>query len=155
MSDVKLFLEHHWCLKDRIRKWLFHNPQALEWFVPTENDYRYLTYEEDEEQIALQRRLRPLPPVPVDKKKLIEAAFGNKEAYVELGVRMAEALYERANRPGFMRTILFHQDNLTVREFSEREYLLYRRIHRHFRYRSIKTTQREIVRELRARGLNV
>jgi hypothetical protein len=61
---------------------------------------------------------------------LVSQAFVSEQAVTSLGKCLADCLYETANRPGFLRRIVWCMDNHTVPEFSEAEYLFISRIQR-------------------------
>ena len=82
-------------------------------------------------------------------RQLMEAAFVNKSAHAKLGELMAAHLYETLSGPGFIRTLLFHESNHTVREFTERELVLANRVRRHHGV-SRRLTNRSIIRQLRS-----
>jgi hypothetical protein len=84
----------------------------------------------------------------MDNRQLLEAAFVNKSVHTELGELMAQHLYAEMQRPGFMRTLMFHQSNHTVSEFTERELVLAKRVRRHHGINS-RLTNRFIIRQLR------
>lgn len=84
-------------------------------------------------------------------KDFIKAAFVDKEAHRILGNAMARSLLYSATRPGFMRTMMFHQNKHWVPEFTARELILYKRVMRH--HGAKKASERVIIRQLR--GLDV
>lgn len=85
-------------------------------------------------------------------QELVAAAFVSEDAHKELGISMADALYESANRPGFVRTLVFHMNNHTVNEFTAREHLILSRIAR--RQRLHKMDRRSMIRQLRVAKCN-
>jgi hypothetical protein len=84
----------------------------------------------------------------MDNRQLLEAAFVNKSSHKALGEAMAAHLHETIARPGFMRTLMFHESNHTVREFTEREIVLANRVRRHHGV-SRRLANRFIIRQLR------
>lgn len=82
---------------------------------------------------------------------LIDAAFTDRSAHVELGTAMARFVMETAQRPGVLRTIMWHSKNHTVKEFSDREYQMVRRIRRRHREMYLRST-RYIIRLLRGQA---
>jgi hypothetical protein len=79
---------------------------------------------------------------------MIDQAFVNNEAHVQLGKAMAAFVYETAQRPGFMRTLDFHTKNHTVCEFTSQERLQVARIKRKHR-QLMMVADRYLVRALR------
>ena len=79
-------------------------------------------------------------------QQLVAAAFVSEEGHKQLGVAMADALYESANRPGFVRTLVFHMNNHTVDEFTRDESIKAARILRRHR---LSMSRRTLIRQLR------
>jgi hypothetical protein len=86
----------------------------------------------------------------MNNSQIVSAAFVDGDAHRELGDRMAASLYAQTQRPGYVRTLMFHMSKHWVSEFTKREWVLLARIKRH---RRVHTTDREIVRALRQRAL--
>lgn len=82
--------------------------------------------------------------------QVVSAAFVDGDAHRELGVAIAASIYESLQRPGFVRTLMFHMTKHWVPEFTDREWVILARIKRH---RRVRTPDREIVRTLRQRAL--
>jgi hypothetical protein len=87
----------------------------------------------------------------MSNKELLASAFVSEEAHRELGTSIARFVYESARRPGIMRTIEWMANNHTVKEFTDREYVMVKRIRRHHRHMYLRST-RYIVRLLRGQA---
>lgn len=90
----------------------------------------------------------------IGTSSIIETAFENPESHKQIGIALAEFVYTQAQRPGILRTMIFHATKHWVPEFSDHEFRKLQRIKR--RQRSYKRgrvrlsmTDREIVRTLR------
>jgi hypothetical protein len=89
--------------------------------------------------------------VLMSNKELLANAFVSEEAHRELGTSIARFVYETAQRPGVLRTIVWHSKNHTVKEFTDHEYVMVKRIRRRHRHMYLRST-RCIVRQLRGQA---
>ncbi len=87
----------------------------------------------------------------MSNKELLANAFVSEEAHRELGTSIARFVYETAQRPGVLRTIVWHSKNHTVKEFTDYEYVMVKRIRRRHRHMYLRST-RYIVRQLRGQA---
>jgi hypothetical protein len=119
--EVEMWLEdrHNPLLRERTKKWLRHNPERLNEFVASDytrhpGHYRRLTYDENWE-------LTHWWWTPEQRK-------AERDTHRRFGGVIADALYQTANREGFMRKYLRMQDTPTVPEYTKAEKLLAERI---------------------------
>lgn len=85
-------------------------------------------------------------------QELVAAAFVSEDAHKKLGTHMADFVYAQMQKPGRLRTMMFHMSNPTVPEFTDREVKLARRIvDKH----GVWLGYRAIIRQLRVAKCNV